>query len=258
MSDTAAPNPSRNPGLPTVVALVLALLLALAVVFLIGLRINPDQDPSARGVVTSGKGTATAKPDQLKFTVRVRNTAAATATAMARTNANVKAVLAALKKAGVAEKDITTTSISVEPTYSYKNDVEKITGYSSAQSLRVTVRDLDSAGGVISTATSAAGSAVSVDNVVMSISNKADLIAQARTKAVKSSKKAAEALAEAAGRDIGDLVYVAEATTNDTPAYPTAGFAADNAAGSATSASVPISSGQQKVSVTVQVRWSLS
>jgi uncharacterized protein YggE len=242
---------ARTPNLLTVAII----LVALAAVFLIGLRLHPNPDPATRGVVTSGKGSVTTKPDLLRFTVTVTNTAPTTATAMTRTNSNVKTVLAALKNAGIADKDVTTTSIQVDP--SYDNNGQKITGYSSSQSLRVTVRDLATAGGVISKTTTAAGNSVSVGDVVMAVSNKSTLIVQARTKAVQAAKKAAEALAEAGGRKIGDLVYVADESTDAPPVYPTAGYA--SAAGSASPAAspVPISSGQQKVSVTVHARWSL-
>lgn len=235
------------------------LLVALAGSFLIGLRINADRGPKAdsatRGVVTSGQASVTATPDQLEFSATVTNRKPTTAAAMAATNAGVRAVIAALKKSGIAAKDITTQSVSVDPTYDYRNGEDKITGYSSSQQLRIKVRKLDAAGEAISSATTAAGNTVSVGDIALSISKKDDLVAQARTKAVQESKKAAEALAKAAGREVGDLVYVEEVPQAEQPTpYPMA----DAATSAGGIKSVPISPGEQTVSVTVKVRWSLS
>jgi uncharacterized protein YggE len=258
MSENTAPSRAARP----VTLLTLGvLLIALAGVFLVGLRLNQDPDPATTGVVTHGTGSINAKPDQLKFSVSVRNKAATTAIAMAKSTKGVKAVVAALKKAGVKADDIQTTSISIEPSYDYSHNKETIDGYVSSSSLRVLVRKLADGGKVISAAASAAGNTATVQNVSMSIGKKADLISQARDKAVKNSKKAARALAEAAGRSVDELVYVEE-VSSDTPSYPTDGLYEAMDSGSAAAmpamASVPISAGQQKITVTVKVRWSLN
>lgn len=252
---TPAPSPSKNR--PVSLLAIGVLLVALAGAFLIGLRINAEPDPSATGVVTQGKGSATATPDQLEFNVTVTNKAASTAAAMSRTTSGINAVMAALKASGVAEKDIQTTSISVEPTYSYGKGKETVNGYVSTSSLKVLVRALDKAGAVITAATTAAGNSVSVQNVTMKIGNRDDLVAQARELAVQNSKKAAEALAKAAGRDVDELVYVEEVTEGD-PVYPVEGNYDSALASTPGRAPVPIAAGEQKVDVTVKVRWSLS
>lgn len=234
------------------------LLVALTGAFLIGLRIQSDPDPSAQGVVTQGKGSATATPDQLKFSVTVSNRAASTKEAMDRTGKGVKAVVAALKKLGVEDKDIQTTNISVEPHYNYARNEEKIDGYVSSSSLRVTIRDLDEAGKAISAAATAAGNTATVQEVSMSLSNKNDLIAEAREKAVKSSKKSAQALARAAGRDVDELVYVEEIDTDSSePSFPADGMYDAGSAVTTSDAAAPVQAGEQKVTVRVKVRWSL-
>ncbi|MCX6396876.1 MAG: SIMPL domain-containing protein [Propionibacteriales bacterium] len=253
MSENPAPSKSRSLSL-LAAALIL---LALVGTFLIGMRINADTDPSVTGVVTQGTGSVTAKPDQLEFEVTVRNKATKTGDAMARTTNGIKAVIAALTKAGVAEKDIATTNISIEPSYNYSRNKETIDGYVSSSSLKVLVRKLDDAGGVITAATVAAGDSGSVQNVSMRIGERDDLVAQARQQAVENSKQAAQALATAAGRDVDELVYVEEVSTAGAPT-PEPMYASGLAADTASRADVPIAAGEQKVDVTVKVRWSLS
>jgi uncharacterized protein YggE len=254
MSENPAPSIVR----PASLLSIGVLLIALAGAFLIGLKIHQNPDPSVTGVVTQGSGSIDAKPDQLKFTVTVSNTAPQTAAAMAKTTAGINKVIAALKRSGVADKDIQTASIDVEPSYDYSGNQQRITGYTSSSSLDVLVRKLSAGGATISAASTAAGNTGSVGNVSMSIGNQSTLIAEARDKAVRNSKQAAEALAKAAGRSVDQLVYVEEVQTSNNGPVPLAADYASATGGTASIAPVPVVAGQQKVAVTVKVRWSLA
>lgn len=240
--------------------------IALAAVFLVGLQVDDDAAPVAAprsttetyGVVTAGTGSVTAKPDQLSFSAAVSNQRATTADAMAATNSGVRAVTAAAKKGGVAAGDIETTGISVRPEYRYSGGTERIIGYVSTQRITILVTKLANGGKVIGAVTSAGGNAVRIGSIKLSLSDRDSLIAKARTKAVQESKAAAEALAKAAGRDVGTLEYVEEVVPQT---YEETGYAAaslDSLSSRSAKAIVPVSAGKQDVSVTVQVRWSLS
>ncbi|MCZ4500802.1 MAG: hypothetical protein JWQ74_3357 [Marmoricola sp.] len=240
--------------------------IALAAVFLVGMQVTNDDDPApvaaprssteTFGIVTAGEGTVTAKPDQLTFTAAVRNQRASTAAAMAATNAGIRAVTAAARKGGVAAGDIETTSLSVRPEYDYSNGRQRLTGYVAAERITILVKKLADGGKVIGAVTTAGGNAVSVGSIKLTLSNRDSLVAQARTKAVKESKAAAVALAEAAGREVGTLEYVEEVTPQ-TYADQDYAYANDARLSSLSTKSVPISAGKQDVAVNVSVRWSL-
>lgn len=262
---------SENNASPRALHLITfgVLVIALATVFLVGLNLNDDDEPSAaatapdtqaRGIITTGKGVVTATPDQLTFTASVTNTRDATSAALAATNSGVRAVTDAAKKAGVDAKDIETAGLSVKPKYDYTSSGSRLVGYSSNQRLRIVVRTLADAGKVIGAVTSAGGNAVSVNSIKLSMSNRAALIDQARTEAVQKAKASAEAIAQAAGRQVGELEYVQEV---DPQAYRygygnydqglnTMAMTADAVM------AAPISPGEQDVNVTVQVRWSVA
>ncbi|MCW2855284.1 MAG: hypothetical protein JWR52_899 [Marmoricola sp.] len=258
MSENTAPNRSLN--------LIAALLLVIALMgaFVIGNHVDraaadpapaDPVDPSVRGLVTQGTGSIDATPNQLQFTVTVSNNAAQTAGAIARTSGDLHKVKAALLKAGIASKDITTQDLSIQPNYDYSGGTQRVTGYSASEDLSVLVRKLASAGSVISTAATVAGNSVSVGNISMTIGDRNSLVAQARAKAVADARSAARSLAGAAGLHVGRAVYIEEVAGGGVPVdYPVAAGLGDLAA----SKSIPISAGSQKVTVNVKVRWTLS
>lgn len=247
------------------------LVIALAAVFFVGKSLGDDDSSAAAnsnrtetfGIVTSGEGKVSGTPDQLAFSATVSNTEPTTKAAMAATNHDIRAVTIRAKKAGVAVKDIQSTSLSINPKYDYSSRPRKLVGYTSTQRVRIMVRKLDKAGETIGDVTTAAGNAVRISSISLSLSNQSELIAQARTKAVKKSKAAAVALAKAAGRDVGELEYVAEVVPQrygygyNSPGTAD-GLFARAVSLNEVSASVPISPGKQQVNVTVQVRWSLA
>jgi uncharacterized protein YggE len=264
-------SPENSTPRPTNLITIGVLVIALAAVFFVGRSFGDDDSPVAAatrstetfGIVTSGEGKISAAPDQLSFSASVSNTKPTTAAALAATNHDVRAVTISAKKAGVAAKDIQTTSLTVRPKYDYSSRSRQLVGYTATERVRIMVRTLDKAGETVGDVTNAAGNAVSISSIALSFSNQAELIAQARTKAVKKSKAAAEALAEAAGRDVGELEFVAEVT----PQRYGCCYDGLNATGdmafakavpaAALASSVPFSPGKSQVSVTVQVRWSL-
>ncbi len=274
---TAAP---RTPDLLTIGVLVIALV----AVFLSGLQVREDDDPEAvaagvtsastdpTGVLTSGEGTASGKPDQLTFSATVTNRRDTNAEALRATNHDVRAVTITLKQNGVEARDIRTTSLSIQPRYGtggtafrgFGTAGRRLIGYTSTQRIEVLVRNLDKAGETLGGVTTAAGNAVKVSGISFSLSNQDEVVAQARDEAVKKSKAAAAALAEAAGREVGELVYVEEVVPQGYRDYDelSNGLLRATAENSYSmkdlrAGSVPISPGQLEFDVTVKVRWSL-
>lgn len=265
---TAAP---RTPNLLTIGVLAIAL----AAVFLVGFQVRDDDpapaaavagpaDTQPTGVITQGVGTTEATPDQLTFSATVTNRRDTNAGALRATNHDVRAVIINLKKNGVADKDITTATLSIKPRYEGRGASRRVVGYTATQRVRVLVRVLDKAGETLGGVSTAAGNAVEIGDLRLSLSDEDAVIARARAAAVEKSKAAAAALAEAAGRQVSELVYVEELAPD--PYRFDNGFAGLSAAYASKALnetagrldSVPIKPGQQKFSVSVKVRWSLA
>lgn len=110
-------------------------------------------------ITVTGEGEVTAVPDIATITFTVRETKKTVPEAQKATEAKVKEALAAIKKLGVAEKDIKTLSYTVNPKYEY-NQIYCITvpcpqgkntlvGYDVANTIQIKVRKVDTAGDVL-------------------------------------------------------------------------------------------------------------
>jgi uncharacterized protein YggE len=172
------------------------------------------------------------------------------ADALAGTDATARRVLDALRDRGVAEADVRTTNVSIQPTYG--RDGQEITGYTARHDLEVTLRDLERAGEVIGALADVAGDDVRLQGVSYALEDDAAAQEEARKQAFAAARVKAEQYAELTGRPLGDVVEVREQVT---PSGPVPYAATDMAMGEAMA--VALAPGSATVSVTVAVRWSL-
>lgn len=203
---------------------------------------------SGAGITVTGEAKVAGKPDTLSLTLSVSHKADTVQAALERANGTISTVQSALKRSGVADKDLQTTGLDIEPSYSYPRDgTPTITGYTATERLTATLRDLGTAGRVITDATRAGGDAVQVHGINLDIADTSKLAASARDRAVANAKAKAEQFAKAAGRALGPVVSLTESVSTSPPiAYDTRAMAADAKA-------VPIAAGSQDVTVSVTV-----
>lgn len=198
-------------------------------------------------VTSSGAGQVSATPDQAEMSFGVTRQDANAKAALAEVSTVAKQITAALKKAGVAGKDIQTANVSVYPTYG-PGQKPTITGYQASISVNATVRDITTLGDVISAAVDAG--ADTIGGPTFTISEDSKYRAMAIDKAVADAGATAQTLARSAGRSLGKVVSISEAnvTVPPSPMLDTAARA---------EASVPISAGELDVSSSVTVVFEL-
>jgi len=228
--------------------------LALAVAFGPALTMRPARavDPATtpeHTISVSGIGRITTVPDVADVHVgvmitrtKVRDAQSAAATAM-------QAVIAALRKAGIADKDVQTTSLSLQPVYTYPSNgnAPRLTGYQIVNAVQATVRKLDTISDVIGGALAAG--ATTLDGITFRVDDPSAAEAQAREAAMKNARAKADALAKAAGVSITGVSSISE-QSGPVPVpmpYNTAGAALDKAA------STPVQVGTNEVDVSVSV-----
>src|SRR5256714_162456 len=113
------------------------------------LAIDPAA-PKEHMISVSGTGRVLAAPDiaDLRLGVTVTRTTVKDARNVAAGQMN--RVIAALKKLGIADKDLQTSGLSLQPNYAYSNGGNpRLTGYTLTNGVSVTVRDLDKLGDAI-------------------------------------------------------------------------------------------------------------
>ena len=173
-------------------------------------------------------------------------------------DANNKAmgdVLAALKKAGIEDKDLQTSGFNVQPRYHYPksssgNKPPELVGYIVTNSLTARVRDLASLGTILDQSISLgvnSGGSIQFTN-----SDPQPIIEQARKNAVAEAIAKARTLTEAAGVKLGRIVLISEAGRNAPGPRPMARMER-----MAASDAVPIAQGENSYSVSVNVQWEL-
>ena len=208
-------------------------------------------DEPTHGITVQGTGTVTIKPDLATLSVGVTTQASKAAQAQSAASAAMTKVIAAIKKLGIADADLVTQSVSLNPTYDYSNGASpRLTGYSATQSLSVKVRDLTKVGDVIDAAVAAGAN--QVGGVSFSVADPAAATEQARKAAVADAKKRAETLAQAAGVTLGSPISITETSAPT----PTPIYYGTDAAG-APAVKTPVEVGTTDVTVQVQVVYSI-
>ena len=162
------------------------------------------------GITVQGHGEVKTQPDIALLTLTVTTQSPDQAQAVRENAVRATALLAALRGAGIANKDIQTQSYTVQPQYDDKPSPPLLTGYQVQNSVQATVRDLTKVGLVIDRAS--AGGASQVDGVSFDLSDRAAAQGQALTLAVVSAKRKAGIMADAAGVTLGRLLMLTEGT----------------------------------------------
>lgn len=227
------------------------MLVAAAVAPSLGPRPALAADPTStieHTISVTGTGRVIIDPDVADLSLGVSLTRPTAAAAREAAAEAMTKLVAAIKNGGVADKDIQTSSLSLQPVYDYStNGQGKLTGFQLTNIVNVTVRKLDTVGDLVDA--SVAAGATSVNGVTFRVDNPTQAEAQARTAAVNDARAKADALASAAGVTIVGVSSISE-TSAPIP-YPIAYYAGAPAKDAAT----PIQPGTTEVNVMVSITY---
>jgi uncharacterized protein YggE len=199
-------------------------------------------------VTVSGNGVISVTPDVADIVIGVMAQKPTVAEAQSAAATSMTSVVAAIKKSGVADKDIVTTNVSLSPVYDYSSTgaAPRLVGYQFSNTVRVTVRDTRKIAAVIDD--SVAAGATSVSGISFRVGDPKSIQTQARQAAMADARAKADALTAAAGVSIKGVATITETTSQPSPVY----YGAMDAA---KSASTPIQTGTTEVSVQVTVTY---
>jgi uncharacterized protein YggE len=165
--------------------------------------------------IVSGEGKVFVTPDIAKVTLGIEDSGASLKTVQNAVNTKSKSLTDALKKLGIGESDIKTTSYNVYPQYDYATPTQKITGYQVSTDYEVTVKDFDKVNDVVVAGTAAGANMVGNVSFDLNEGTKTEKMNEARALAVKDAKGRAEGLAKAAGITLGKIINVSENQNNN-------------------------------------------
>ena len=226
---------------------VIAILMSVAA----GTLVPAAEAAASRYITISAQGSVKVVPDAVRINATATAVAATSKEALAATSKTSAAVRTALKNSKIDSKDIATQSVTVYPEYKYNTDGSStLVGYRGSQSFTITVRAADTAGTVVDSLVAAGGDNLQINGATPFILDSTNSLEAARAAAVKSAKAKATSYAKLMGVKLGKINYLIEnsAPTNYTPVMATAKAESD---------ATVIDLGQQDVTISVTVQWSL-
>lgn len=187
----------------------------------IGKEIYPQ-----RTIMVSGEGEAFAVPDIASFSFSVVEVGNTAAEAQGKADVKMAAALAALKDAGIEEKDIKTTNYSFYPNYEWEqvycaqvvgvvcpSGKNVLKGYEVNQTILVKVRETDKAGDLVTKI--GAIKVSNVSGVEFTVDDREKYVAIAREAAIAKAKENAEKLEDQLDINLGKMLYF-----NENGGYP--------------------------------------
>jgi len=212
----------------------------------------PAPGTNPRQVTVVGSGQVQGVPDTLTADAGIEFTAPDVTAAMNQTNDRQQAVINALVGAGLDRKDISTTTVTLEPQYSNPgaSGTASITGYRATNAIQVKIHPTDAASGMLALIISTGGDATRISSVSYSVADDSQLVKDARARAFNDARARADQYAQLSGLRLGRVLSISEVSgSQPAPGGPPAP--------PRSMAAVPLEPGQQTVSFSVTAVWEL-
>ncbi|WP_072378660.1 SIMPL domain-containing protein [Novosphingobium sp. NDB2Meth1] len=177
---------------------------------------GPVVAPGNAVLTVSADGRSTRTPDLAVFSAGVTTQAKTASAALSQNAEQMNAVIAALKASGIAERDIQTSNLSVNPVYGQpRADANGnvsgdpvIIGYQATNQVEVKQRKIGNYGKTIDTLVSAGANQVSGPS--FQLDNPDAASDEARIEAMKKARARAELYAKAAGLTVKRILTISE------------------------------------------------
>jgi len=198
-------------------------------------------------VTVTGEATVAVAPDSAMIRIGVSSQ---DKTAREASDANARqmtAVLAAIKSNTIADRDIQTSRLSLQPQYDpNKSGTARLTGFQATNQVTVRIRDIGNLAAVLDSAISAGANEMS--GIEFIVSEQSKLLDRARDDAIADAHRKAELYAKAAGSKLGHVIAISEEGSAPPP-RPMQALRAG---------AVPISPGEQTLRAAVTVSYELA
>lgn len=211
---------------------------------------RPPVPPEGTVLEIAAEGHSTRVPDIAIIHAGVTNQAPTAAAALAQNNSQMARVSAALRAAGVAERDIQTADISLQPQYRNRNggEAQEIFAYQASNGLTVRFRDVARAGGILDILVREGANTLSGPELVNS--QPMEALNEARVDAIAKARVRAELYAKAAGLRVERILSISDA-------FPVGMYRATSNRFAGLRNAPDISAGEQDIDVNVTMRFLL-
>lgn len=170
---------------------------------------QPASVPTPTTLTISAEGRVTRAPDIAEVSGGVVTSAPTAAAAMAENASRMTAVVAAVKKAGIADRDIQTSGLNLQPQYRYENNQPPVlTGYQVTNTVSLRLRKIGEAGRLLDTLVGVGANQINGPSFSVDAADAA--LDEARVAAVAMARTRAHLYAQAAGLRIKRIVSISE------------------------------------------------
>lgn len=203
----------------------------------------------------SAYGETKVAPDMASISLGVMTEGKTAAEAMQANATRMSAVMASLRKAGIADKDIQTSNLSLNPQYKYQeNQPPLLIGYQASNNVTITVHDLKRLGAAVDASVTAGAN--QVQGISFGLEDPTAAENAARAAAVKALVAKADLYAQATGYKVSRLVSLSEGGGyTPQPPMPMAAFAAKRME---SDAGTSVSGGQLSVRIDISGLYELT
>jgi uncharacterized protein YggE len=219
-----------------------------------GAHAQPPPQAPAPQIVVTGDGSVGVAPNYAQIRCGATTRSKRANEAVDANSRLMAAIMAALKAAGIVEKDIQTARFSIQPIYaraasgiSAPDAEPQLAGYSVSNQVNVVVREVGKVGDVLDRIVAAG--ATDVGNVSFLVGDASKALDQAREAAIADARRKAEVYAKASDVRLGRVQWITEETGGGPPVMPMA---------RAVAASVPIATGEDTLRVRVTVGFEIA
>lgn len=213
----------------------------------------PAYPKEMQTISVTGTGRVTLAPDRVSFTVGVETTAATVTEAVDQNNRKTGDVIAALKRAGVGEKEIRTSNFSIFPQQDYQEGRRpRIVGYQVVNNITVTRDKTSDVGRLLEAAINAGAN--QVHGIGFSVADSARGRDQGLQAAFNDARAKATVLAKAAGRTLGEAIAIVEGSA---PQPPVPYYGRAVAMEAKVAGPVPVEQGTDELSYTISAVFEL-
>jgi uncharacterized protein YggE len=212
----------------------------------------PAQIISGTRLDVVATGEVTRVPDLARISAGVVTQAPTATAAIAQNAQQMVSVRAALRRAGIADRDIQTSQISLNPEYRYaENRPPTLTGYRASNEVSVRFRDIANTGKILDALV--AEGANQINGPMLELDKPEQALDEARMAALRTAQARAEIYARAVGKRVKRILSISEEVGNFRPVpRPMAEMRAAGAV-----ASTKIDPGEQSVAVSLSVSFEL-
>lgn len=205
-------------------------------------------------ISVNGDGQVFAKPDTFILQVAAEEKTKTTEEGFAAVAKKIGAIQNLMKTNGIAEKDIQSINIAINPNYTYDNGRQNMDGFTATHGLRIKIRKLDSIDTILAGISTIAW--VQIQNTSYDIDDKTEFYREARNLAIVKAHQKAEDMAKATGISIGKVTSISESQNYNPPVYANQMMKANMAADSANSGG-SVALGQMEITTNVSINYEI-